>query len=183
MPEDNVKSTKKGGATPLLLGFVTALVFGWWIFPHVLFSTQEQPFNYSHQAHTKQNMECTDCHDYREDGSFIGIPSLESCVTCHPKILFGTPDEEIFINEYVKKNRPIPWKIYQKQPDNVYFSHIAHKNYDCTQCHPDIGNSSILPPYNENKLTGYTPYTMTMDACERCHAQNGASNGCFVCHH
>ncbi|HMB32161.1 MAG TPA: cytochrome C, partial [Desulfohalobiaceae bacterium] len=96
--------------------------------------------------------------------------------------LTGTPSEKILLNEYIKKERQVPWKIYQKQPDNVYFSHAAHQEYKCIQCHPDIGHSESLPPVYKNKLTGYTKQTMTMDTCEKCHAQNGASNGCYVCH-
>lgn len=176
-------STKnKGGVMPFVLGLIAALIFGWWIFPQIIFSHQEQPFNYSHEAHMKEVGECSYCHYFREDGSFSGIPSLDSCAMCHYEVLTGTPDEKIFVNEYVKKDKKVPWKVYQSQPDNVYFSHMAHKEYECTECHPDVGHSKTLPPYYRNKLTGYSKQTMTMDACERCHAENDASNACYVCH-
>ena len=173
---------KKSTATPFILGFISALFLGWWIFPSIIFSKQEQPFNFSHKAHLEQMGDCSACHFFREDGSFSGIPSLQSCAMCHSEAITGTPDEKIFVDEYVKKNKEVPWKIYQKQPDNVYFSHIAHKKYECKRCHPDIGNSKTMPVYLENKLTGYTNYTMKMNKCERCHAKNNVSNACYVCH-
>ncbi len=177
-----MKKKKKSGLMPFLLGVIAALILGWGIFPHIIFSKQEQPFNFSHKAHLAQLGDCSACHYYRDDGSFNGIPSLQSCEMCHAQEITGTPDEKIFVEEYVKKNRQVPWKIYQKQPDNVYFSHIAHKNIPCTTCHPDVGHSKTMPVYLVNKLTGYTPYTMKMYQCERCHAEHHVSNACYVCH-
>lgn len=175
---------KKGTPTPIVLGLIAGLILGWWIFPHVLYSEQEQPVHFSHKTHMNEDMECVDCHHYRSDGSFAGVPSVESCARsgCHDEVLTGTPAEEAFVKEYVKKGRPVDWKIYQKQPDNVYFSHIAHEDFECAECHPDVGQSEELPVYQENKITGYSRDTMKMDECERCHARRGASNGCFVCH-
>jgi len=173
---------KKNSIAPFIIGFICALIFGWYIFPYMLYSKEKQPFNFSHKAHLKLLGSCEACHFFREDGSFNGIPDLQSCKMCHYSILRGTPDEKIFFNEYLKKNKEIPWKVYQKQPDNVYFSHIAHKNLPCTTCHPDVGHSDITPVFYRNKITGYSKYTMKMYKCERCHAKNKVSNACYVCH-
>lgn len=176
-------TTKKvGSPLPFLFGIVAALILGWWIFPQVIFSNQDQPFRFSHKAHLEQGLTCSSCHAYRKDGSFAGTPSLQNCATCHYQSITGTPAEKKFVNEYVKNWQEVPWKHYQKQPDNVYFSHIAHKKYECTKCHPSVGHSKDLPTYHENKLTGYSSYTMKMDECERCHAQNNVSNACYICH-
>jgi len=179
-----VAKKKKGGIMPFLVGIAAALILGWWIFPHVLFSEHNQPFTFGHRSHLEQDLECTYCHHYREDGSFDGVPGLESCVSadCHAEIIAGTPAEKTFVNEYVKPGKEVPWKVYQKQPDNVYFSHIAHREYDCVRCHPDLEQTDSLPAVSRNKLTGYSRWTMTMDECERCHAQNETSNACYVCH-
>lgn len=173
---------KRGGFKSVVFGFIASLIFGWWIFPHLLFSHHEQPFHYSHQVHLNQGLQCTNCHAYRSDGSFAGVPSLQSCSMCHQMVLGGTPAEEQFVQEYVHQNKPVPWQTYQRQPDNVYFSHIAHQDMDCTACHPDVGHSQDLPPVAVHKFTGYTEYTLSMQECEACHAQEGASNACFVCH-
>ena len=101
---------------------------------------------------------------------------------CHQAVLGGTPAEEHFVQEYVHKNKPVPWQTYQRQPDNVYFSHIAHQDMDCTTCHPDVGRSQDLPQVAVHKFTGYTKHTMSMQECEACHAREGASNACYVCH-
>lgn len=180
---------KKGGLVPFILGIVAALIFGWNIFPQLLFSNKEQPITFSHvghMTHTQKDLkdldDCVDCHDYREDGSYAGIPSLESCAECHSEPLTAVPSEQLFVNEYVKKGKQVPWKIYREQPDNVYFSHIAHEKYECTECHQDMENADSLPPYYENKLTGYSRGTMKMWECERCHAEEDASNACYICH-
>ena len=173
---------KKGRPMPFVLGLIAGLILGWWIYPQVLFSEKEQPISYNHEAHLKAGLSCQDCHVQRSNCCYAQVPTTESCAMCHYKMLTGTPSEKILLNEYIKKERQVPWKIYQKQPDNVYFSHAAHQEYKCIQCHSDIGHSESLPPVYKNKLTGYTKQTMTMDTCEKCHAQNGASNGCYVCH-
>lgn len=177
-----VAKKKKGGITPFVLGIIATLILGWWIFPHVLFSQKDQPFNYNHKLHLEEDLSCNFCHKYREDGSFAGKPTLDSCKMCHMEVKAGTPAEKTFVNDYVKKGKEVPWKVYQKQPDNVYFSHIAHREYECAKCHPEVGHSESLPPYYENKITGYSKQTMKMDKCEQCHAKNNASNACYVCH-
>lgn len=193
------------GALPFVIGLIGALVIGWVIFPMLLFSEQEQPLRFSHRVHMEEvMMDCTDCHFMREDGTFSGIPNLESCMMCHDTAPLGDdPEEERFIAEYIEQEREIPWLIYQKQPDNVFFSHAAHgldnctachideyenPNQLCISCHPNVAEADDAPLYRENRLTGYSSMTMKMDRCESCHAihmdtgQTSASNACFVCH-
>lgn len=168
---------------PFVVGLVGALIVGWWVFPQVLFSQKSQPIRFSHKVHVEdQDMACEDCHTFREDGSFAGIPTTEQCAECHSEVQGDDPAEKEFVEKYVEKGKEVPWLIYQKQPDNVFFSHIAHKNIPCKTCHPDVGHSDTPPPYYENRITGYSKDTMKMWKCERCHAQRGASNACYVCH-
>lgn len=169
---------------PFLVGLVASIVLGWWGFPKVLYSQKTQPIRFDHVVHVDdQAMACEDCHFFREDGSFSGLPTNESCVGCHEDVQGEDPDEERFVAEYVQQEKEVDWRVYQFQPDNVYFSHIAHKDkFECTACHHDMAKTSTPPVYYENRLTGYSKDTMKMWQCERCHAQNGASNACFVCH-
>lgn len=178
---------EKGGILPFILGVVVVLIFGWWIFPHAIFTAQEQPVSFNHRQHMKlenRDVKCKDCHFYRDDGSLNGSPSKSTCAGsgCHDQMQTDTKAEKKLINEYMQTNKTIPWKTYQKQPDNVYFSHIAHKKFDCSTCHPDLGQSKELPTYYQNRITGYSENTMKMHECERCHAQEDASNACFICH-
>jgi menaquinone reductase, multiheme cytochrome c subunit len=182
MEEKKVK--KSLGIVPFSLGFIGALIVGWWVFPQVLYSEKAQPINFDHPLHVEdQGLECESCHTYREDGSYNGLPSLESCMECHMDVMDpDNPNDVKFIEEYVNQEREIPWLVYQMQPDNVYFSHIVHQGFECTECHVDVSTMKQLPPYKQNRLSTYSKDTMKMWQCERCHAENGASNACFVCH-
>ncbi|HEU6436929.1 MAG TPA: menaquinone reductase multiheme cytochrome c subunit QrcA [Nitratidesulfovibrio sp.] len=190
-----------GGITPFLVGLVVSLIFGWWVFPDMLYSKKEQPIRFSHKVHMESaGMECKQCHVLREDGTFAGLPSTASCADCHSDVMGSDPEEARFVNEYVKTGKEVKWLVYQIQPDNVFFSHAAHsldgcnqchefkESELCAQCHPDVANSDSAPTHFENKLTGYSKQTMKMWQCERCHANENhygvtsANNACFVCH-
>jgi hypothetical protein len=102
----------------------------------------------------------------------------------------------------VSKHKEVPWLSYYRQPDCVYFSHIAHVQMgelDCRTCHGDHGKTERLPEYQANRLTGYSiniwgkwiagykinPWDrMKMDDCAECHTEKGhkENNECFVCH-
>ena len=187
MTQHNPSREDGGFVVFFLVGLLGALLVGWFLFPQVLFSKTEQPIHFNHKVHMEDvGMACEDCHFYREDGSFQGFPTTESCAECHADVTGGdTPGEKAidkFVTEYVETGKQVPWLTYQYQPDNVYFSHIAHNGFDCTTCHPDVGMSESAPPYYENRLTGYSKDTMKMWQCERCHAELEVSNGCYVCH-
>ena len=203
----------KSGLVYFLGGLLPALFVGWILFPVALYSKQVQPINFNHAIHADPEIteggteleRCLACHGFREDGSFAGIPKLETCVECHddPESPLGEhPEEERFLKEYVAKEKEIPWLVYSKQPDGVYFSHIAHVNMgklECRTCHGDHGKSELLPRYEKNRLTGIsrniwgkniagfkfnTWDRMKMDDCAECHTKKGheENNACFVCH-
>jgi hypothetical protein len=179
------RSSERGGVAFFFAGLLGALAVGWILFPQLLYSEIEQPFVFSHAAHVDgAGMYCEDCHYYREDGSYNGFPTTESCAECHEEVMTGVEAEVYFVENYVKQGyKEVEWKTYQYQPDNVYFSHIAHEGFECNDCHPkDIGQSETTPTYYENRITGYSKDTMKMKTCERCHAEFGASNACYICH-
>jgi len=111
-------------------------------------------------------------------------------------------EEKKLMEEYVAHEKEIPWLVYSRQPDCVYFSHNAHVKMGeeaCQTCHGDHAETDILPPYQENRLTGYsiniwgkniagfkthTWDRMKMDDCAECHTKNEKeeNNACFVCH-
>ncbi len=121
---------------------------------------KEQPFNFDHSLHVEETGDCETCHFLREDGTFSGIPGIESCMECHTDEPMGeTDDEAVFVEEYVAQGKEVPWLIYARQPDCVYFSHAAHTvagGMDCKACHGHIGESSSSRPYEENRITGYS---------------------------
>jgi len=211
-----VSQPLRNGLIYFLAGLMPALFVGWVLYPMVLYSKQQQPFNFSHAIHMDPDMvdgiegdtdleKCLFCHLFRDDGTFAGIPRLEKCMECHddPESPLGeSPDEEKFLKEYVADEKEIPWFVYSRQPDCVYFSHIAHVkmgNQDCRTCHGEHAKTDQLPVYKENRLTGYsiniwgkhvwgykenTWDRMKMDDCAECHTIKGheENNACFVCH-
>jgi hypothetical protein len=210
--EEKSKAVSDGGGFALLffvVGLVASLIVGWVVFPKLLYSQTRLPCDFRHQLHNELVDEgCESCHFFREDGSYAGVPKLAQCVDCHESVQGDTEDEAIFVNDYVTPGIEVPWLVYSRQPDCVFFSHAAHvksAEMDCKTCHGDIGNSSTLKVYEENRITGYsrdiwgkniagfkknTWDRMKMDDCSECHVklgvhQNSVQTGkgaCFVCH-
>ena len=199
---------KAGGSSGMALGvllfivsFAVCLLVGWLVFPNLLYSKKEQPFNFDHALHASETDGCESCHYFREDGSFSGIPKLDSCIECHESQMGETDDEALFVTEYVEKGKEVPWLVYARQPDCVFFSHAAHikgAEMDCAECHGPIGESTTSRTYEENRLTGYSRDIwgkniwgikkhswdrMKMDDCAACHEEKTGSKGaCFQCH-
>ena len=192
-----------------MFGLIASLIVGWVVFPQVLYSQKKQPVDFNHLLHIDQvDDDCESCHFFRDDGTFSGVPELSQCIDCHEEVNGEDPEEEKFVNEYVAKYREVPWLIYSRQPQNVFFSHVAHvktAQMDCVTCHGDIGESESLKVYEENRISGYsrdvwglnmagfkrnTWDRMKMDDCSECHQKEGVNQnsvqthkgGCFVCH-
>ena len=191
------------------IGLAASLILGWVIFPKLLYSHKKQPIDFNHVLHMEEVDDgCQSCHWVREDGTFSGIPKLADCMECHEELL-GESDEEVkFYEEYVVNNREVPWYVYSKQPDCVFFSHTAHigpGKMDCAPCHGDHGEPTHLRPYEENRISGYSrdiwgksmagftrdpSKRMKMDVCSDCHVRENVNQnsiqtlkgGCFVCH-
>jgi hypothetical protein len=212
-PVTDLDEQDNGAGGPIILFFIiglaASLVVGWVIFPKLLYSQKKQPIDFNHAFHVEEvDNECESCHFFRPDGSFSGTPKLAQCIECHEEVQGESADEARFVNEYVLKGREVPWLIYSKQPDSVFFSHAAHikgAKMDCVTCHGHIGESEQLKIYEENRLTGYsrdlwgkniaglkknTWDKMRMDDCDSCHKQNPnyitsvqtKRDACFVCH-
>jgi len=210
--DDKAKEVSDSGGFAILffiVGLVASLVVGWAVFPKLLYSHKKQPFDFNHQLHNGLVDDgCQSCHFFREDGSYSGVPKLDRCSGCHESVQGETKDEAIFVNEYVSKNREVPWLVYSRQPDCVFFSHAAHikgAKMECKTCHGNIGNSTTLKEYEQNRISGYsrdiwgtniaglkqhTWDRMKMDDCSECHVNLGVEQtsaqtkkgACFVCH-
>ena len=186
------------------LGFGALLLFGWVAFPALLYVSHPQPLDFNHSVHAKiADNGCESCHSLQADGSFAGIPRIETCRTCHVRIENGGEQEVRLIQDYINKEVEIPWHVYARQPDSVFFSHVAHvksAQLSCDRCHGSIGQSRTLKAYQQNILTGYSRNIwgsnmissdgMRMDDCVDCHLESKAAGGsvqtekegCFVCH-
>jgi hypothetical protein len=173
-----------------VLGVIASLIVGWLVFPALIHSRQKQPVFFSHLKHGEgAGLQCTECHLLRDDGRFAGIPSLDKCLECHASPQGNSKEETDFIKlaEKLKKEKKnVPWLIYSKQPDHVFFSHAAHlkmAKLDCAACHTSVGGKTEEnPTYRYKWISGYAPEVMSMKTCETCHEKKGKSNACFVCH-
>ncbi len=211
-PSGETDTSGAGGPIILffILGLAASLIVGWVVFPKLLYSQKNQPIEFNHVLHNELVEDgCESCHFFREDGSYHGVPKLDQCIECHEEVNGEDPEEARFVNEFVANNREVPWLIYSRQPQNVFFSHAAHVKMgeiDCVVCHGHIGESESLPIYKENRISGYsidiwgrrisgikrnTWDRMKMDDCADCHRREGVNQnsvqthrgGCFVCHH
>ena len=106
--------TSGGGAYILLffiLGVALSMVVGWAVFPKLLYSKQNQPVDFNHKLHLEEvDDSCASCHFFREDGTFSGAPRLEQCIDCHDDVLGESENEAVFYEQYVAKEREVPWR-------------------------------------------------------------------------
>lgn len=191
------------GTIGFLSGAAVALLAGWVAFPQFLYQRTGQPLQFNHKAHAdKASMECKDCHSVGDDGRFSGIPGVTKCAECHSAPLGATDAEKTLIDTYVANNREIPWKVYSRQPANVWFPHAVHLSRGklaCEECHDGHGKTERLRPYEQNRISGYSRDIwgatlartsapgakrpgMKMSDCEDCHATKKVVLGCLGCH-
>lgn len=170
-------------------GVLAALSAGWIGFPRVIYTSRPQPVNFSHKVHTgTAGAKCEDCHAFRDDGSFAGIPTLDKCAACHAAPMGTSAAEKNFIDQYVTPQRQPQWASYARQPENVYFSHITHvktARLACEQCHGAQGSTDALPPFRQDRISGYSQEVMTrmkMNDCVACHRQHDLEHSCLDCH-
>jgi len=140
----------------------------------------EKPLHFNHKSHGEYLKrlgagDCELCHGYYDNGRFKGTPAIATCKTCHNGT---TAAEKAMFKGYRDTDRP--WGSYAKQPDLVYFSHIAvmknTKQARCTSCHGDKKNAMTT------KKTDRVMGKMPMGQCMDCHDALRISNKCLVCH-
>ena len=150
------------GKLVFFAGMAAALAAGWAGFPYALYERRPQPLQFNHAVHMgdKGSMKCEDCHALRDDGSFAGIPALEKCSGCHAQPLGQTQAEKVLVEKYVTPNREIPWEVYSRQPENVWFPHSPHiklAKLACAECHGDHGKTTSLRPFERNRAERVQP--------------------------
>ncbi|MFH1090323.1 MAG: menaquinone reductase multiheme cytochrome c subunit QrcA [Pseudomonadota bacterium] len=198
------KPPRGGGYLFFFAGLIISLAFFWAIWPTLLYSKKPQPFQFNHAIHKeplnkdKEPVECDYCHNFKDNGRFSGIPSFTVCLDCHSDpedpVRPDSQMEKVFYKEFVTEDGELKkepdFYVYSKQPDCVYFSHIAHvkkAKLECEKCHGNHGQTPNLRPYYQNWITGYSRdvyQSMKMNDCADCHLKMGKpeNNACFVCH-
>jgi hypothetical protein len=149
-----------GVALVCLVGWATSEIY-WSPYSTYVDVPFDQPVPFSHKHHvTDDGIDCRYCHTSVEKSSFAGLPSTETCMTCHSQIWKDAPALAP-VRASLAANEPIKWTRVHDLPDYVYFDHSIHvaKGIGCSTCH---GRVDQMP------LTRKTQ-TLYMAWCLECH--------------
>jgi len=122
---------------------------------------QEQPVIFSHRHHSGElGIDCRFCHTTVEKSSFAGMPSTETCLTCHSQLFRESPLLQP-VWDSLRHQQPVPWNRVHDLGDFVYFDHSVHVNngVSCRSCHGDV----------EDMVTVSKTKDITMLWCIECH--------------
>lgn len=147
----------------LVVGLLFLLVGMFFRSPYISQATlvKEQPVPFSHKHHVDDlGIDCRYCHTSVEKGAFAGMPTAETCMSCHSQIWKDSPMLEP-VRESFRTGQPIAWQRVHKLADFVYFDHSIHvsKGIGCTTCHGDVDKMPLVQQ-NQNLL---------MTWCLSCH--------------
>jgi hypothetical protein len=101
----------------------------------------EQPVPFSHEHHASGlGLDCRYCHTSVEDAAFAGMPSTETCMTCHSQLWTNARMLEP-VRESWRTGEPLRWVRVNDLPDYVYFHHGMHVRHGvaCATCHGPVG--------------------------------------------
>ena len=141
-----------------------------------------QPIQFSHALHSKNNVKCLVCHPYYETTARAGLPGVETCRRCHEDVIQVGPEERK-IEAYYQSGREIPWKRIYRVPSHVFFSHRRHValgRIECRICHGEV--AALREPVAEPLKA------LKMDDCIDCHRRQQEKtsirnvNECIRCH-
>lgn len=105
----------------------------------------EQPVLFSHRHHASElRIDCRYCHTSVETSAFAGMPTTQTCLTCHSQLFSDTPMLQPVVDS-AATGRPLAWNRVHELPDHVHFNHSIHiaKGVACTTCHGDIGSMAL----------------------------------------
>lgn len=124
----------------VLLGLLAgALAVGRWRSgpPWAVAATAPQPIPFSHKHHVGDDgIDCRYCHTTVETSRTAGLPSTDTCLSCHAQLYKEAPLLAA-LRESQASGRPIAWTRLHDLPDFAYFDHgiHVHKGVACAECH------------------------------------------------
>jgi len=170
---------KKGFAPIFIAGYISVIIVaviivGWYWQENR--KTPPQPINFSHQIHVqKVGLACTHCHTTVEKSSSAGIPSVQTCMTCHRAVATDKPEIKK-LTRYWEEKQPVPWQRVYKIPARkyVYFSHKRHvkAGLECVNCHGNVQLQAVIEQVPK----------LEMGWCMACHRSKNAPIDCATCH-
>lgn len=120
-----------------------------------------QPVPFRHDLHSGLlKIDCRYCHSTVERAADAGMPSAQTCMSCHSEVWIGATVLEP-VRSSVALSQPIIWTSVHRLPDYVYFHHAAHvtKGVACETCH---GRVDWMPRTVKTQ-------TLSMGWCLDCH--------------
>lgn len=173
-----------GRGTKAALGLLAILFITAILFPSISPSRgagPTQPINFSHKVHAGQyKIDCQYCHTDARRSPYAGIPSVERCIGCH-KITAADRPEVQKVQDYFRRQQPIPWVRLNKLAGFVYFPHKRHVKAEisCQTCHGPVETMEVVEQVAP----------LTMGWCVECHTKPQGPKGlkgpldCMMCHH
>ena len=127
--------------------------------------TVEQPVPFSHKHHVGDlGIDCRYCHTGVEKAAWAGLPSTQTCMTCHSQMWTNAAVLEPVRRSWVT-HTPMRWNSVHRVAEYVYFNHAVHvaKGVGCSECHGAVHQMQLMREA--------TP--MTMGWCLDCHRNPG----------
>ena len=124
-------------------------------------SPAPQPIPFRHDLHAGDlGVDCRFCHSSVERAAHAGMPSAETCMSCHSQIWVGASALEP-LRTSLALNLPIRWASVHRLPDFAYFNHAIHvqKGAACETCHGRV----------DQMARTVKVHTMSMGWCLDCH--------------
>lgn len=122
-----------------------------------------QPIPFRHDIHAGElGISCGYCHTSTARAADAGMPSAQTCMTCHSQVWVGATVLQPLTTS-LRLNQPIEWTSVNRLPDFAYFHHGAHvaNGIECGTCHGDVSN---MPKT-------VRAHTLSMGWCLDCHKQ------------
>ncbi len=121
----------------------------------------EQPVEFSHLHHVgDEGFDCRYCHTSVDKAASAGMPTTQTCMTCHSQIWKDSP-LLAKVRESARTGKQLEWIRVHDLPDFTYFNHSIHvkKGVGCVSCH---GRIDEMPLVHKEK-------DLTMAWCLDCH--------------
>jgi hypothetical protein len=120
-----------------------------------------QPIPFRHDLHAGAlALDCRHCHSTVERAAHAGMPSAQTCMSCHSQVWAGASVLEP-LRTSLALGQPITWTSVHRLPVYAYFHHAAHvsKGVACETCH---GRVDQMPKTVKVE-------TLSMGWCLDCH--------------
>ena len=124
-----------------------------------------QPVPLSHDHHVGGlGIGCRYCHSSVERAAFAGMPSGDTCMSCHSQI-WTAAAVLAPVQRSLELGEPVVWSSVHRLPDFTYFHHGIHvsKGVGCETCH---GRVDLMPRTVKTE-------TLSMGWCLDCHRDPG----------